>query len=134
MALSASASNIIVIWYLIASVLNILALGVLAYALIRVHTALSQLSTRVEPLLNKADTILEQANDHLEKAGTSASSILAHGENITATLQAQTEKTSAQVSRTIYRPFISVNALMSGVAEGAKTYLTLQKRQKQKGS
>ena len=134
MPLNATASNFIVIWYLVASVLNILALGALAYALIRVHTALNQLTTRVEPLLDKADTILGQANDQLEKVSSSATNILNHGENITATLQTQTEKTSAQISKTIYRPFISVNALLSGVSEGAKTYLTLQKRQKQKGS
>ncbi len=135
MALSAAASNILVLWYLIASVLNIVALIGLAVALARVHAELSRLTARVEPLLGKADTVLSQAGEHLEKVGVSAGAILNHGESITATLQQQTEKTSAQISRTIYRPFIGVNALFSGLSEGAKTYRALQKqRQRQKGS
>jgi hypothetical protein len=134
-ALSAAASNVIVLWYLVASVLNLVALVGLAVVLLRVHTELSRLTARVEPLLGKADTVLSQANEHLEKVGASAGTILSHGESITATLQQQTEKTSAQISRTIYRPFIGVNALFSGLTEGAKTYRALQKqRQRQKGS
>jgi hypothetical protein len=132
-ALSATASNLIVIWYLVASILNIVALGLLAWGLVRLHTVLNQLSGRVEPLLNKTDTVLAQASEQIEKVGVSAGNILAHGESITSTLEEQTRKTSVQVSRVVYRPFIGINALLSAISEGTKTYKTLQKQEKQKG-
>ena len=92
MALNATASNLIVVWYIIASVLNLGAIVGLAALLQKVQTELSRLAARVDPLLMKADTVLVQANQQLEKAGSTANSILDRTEGIATNVEAKTSQ------------------------------------------
>ena len=136
MALNATASNLIVIWYILASVLNLGAVVGLAFLLSRVQSELSRLTTKVEPLLSKADGVLGQANEHLDRIGTQATNIMNHTEGIATTVETKTDQVSSNVSRMIYAPFISVSALVNGITYGVKTFSTLRSvegRTKQKG-
>jgi ABC-type transporter Mla subunit MlaD len=122
MQLNSAASNVVVIWYLVASILNILALAGLVFGLAKLSAQLSELSSKVDPLLTKADTVLSQANDQLDRIGTTTGHVLDKTEAIATTVQDTTAKTSNRVSRLIYTPFVSAQALLTGVSEGAKAF------------
>ena len=136
MQLNSAASNVVVVWYLIASIINILALVGLVFGLSKLSAQLAALSEKVDPLLSKADTVLSQANDQLDRIGTTTGNVLDKTEAIATTVQESTTKTSHRVSRLIYTPFVSAQALLTGVSEGAKAF-TNRSRQapqnKQKG-
>ena len=122
MQLNAAASNIVVIWYLVASILNLAVLLGLVVGLAKLSAQLVQLSAKVEPLLTKADTVLSQANGQLDRIGTTAGHVLDRTEQIATSVQETTSRTSNRVSRLVYSPFVGVHALVSGVTEGAKTF------------
>lgn len=122
MQLNAAASNVVVVWYLVASVANIVALIGLVFGLVKLSTQLSELSRKVDPLLSKADTVLNQANDQLDRIGMTTGRVLDKTEAIATTVQESTTKTSHRVSRLIYTPFVSVQALLTGFSEGARTF------------
>ena len=122
MQLNSAASNVVVVWYLVASIVNIVALVGLVVGLMKLSTQLSQLSAKVDPLLSKADTVLSQANDQLDRIGATTVHVLDRTEAIATTVQESTAKTTNRVSRLIYTPFVSAHALLTGVAEGAKAF------------
>ena len=120
MNLNAVASNFIIVWYLGLSLLLTGMVVALTVILHKVNARLEALTHQVEPLLQKADQALALANEKLATIGNTTESILAHGDAVAATVEAKTETTSRLVQKTIHAPFVSVNALLAGVAAGAK--------------
>lgn len=133
MQLNAAASNLVVVWYLIASVLNLAVILGLVIALAKLSAQLHALSARVDPMLSKAETVLSQANSQLERIGTSTSSLLDTTQGVASTVQETTVRTSANISRLVYTPFVGIHALLAGVSHGAKTFTNRSKRNSQKG-
>jgi hypothetical protein len=120
MNLNPIASNLVVAWYLgLSLILTAVVVG-LTLVLYKVNARLEALTLQVEPLLQKADQALALANEKLETIGTTTESLLAHGDAVAATVEAKTETTSRLVQKTIYTPFVSLNALLAGVSAGAK--------------
>ncbi len=120
MNLNAVASNVIIAWYLgLSLILTGVVVG-LTLVLYKVNARLEALTQQIEPLLQKADQSLTLANEKLATIGSATESILAHGDAVAATVEAKTETTSRLVQKTIYAPFVGVNALLAGMAAGAK--------------
>ncbi|MBB6052465.1 hypothetical protein [Armatimonas rosea] len=120
MNLNPFASNLVVVWYLSLSlVLTGVVIG-LTLALHKLNARLEALTSQVEPVLQKADLALALANEKLESIGSATESLLAHTEAVATTVEAKTETTSRLVQKTIHAPFVSANALLAGVAAGAK--------------
>ena len=130
MQLNASASNLVVIWYIVASILNVGALIGIVVGLTRLSAQLTQLSTKVDPLLSKADTVLTQANDQLDRIGSTTNQVLDRTATIATTVQDTTTQTSQKVSRLVYTPFVSAQALLTGVTTGARAFARSQRNPK----
>jgi len=130
MNLNPVASGILVFWYL---GFSLILTGVLVFLTLKLHqlnARLETLSTQLTPVLEKVDQTLTLANEKLVTVGTTTESILAHGEAVAATVEAKTATTSSLIQRTVYAPFVSVNALLAGLAVGAQTFGVLQSRKK----
>ena len=120
MNLNPVASNLVIIWYLgLSLILTFVVVG-LTVVLHKVNSRLEALTLQVEPLLQKADQALALTNEKLATIGSTTESLLAHGDAVAATVEAKTEATSRLVQKTIHSPFVSLNALLAGVAAGAK--------------
>jgi hypothetical protein len=120
MALNPVASNIVIFWYLGLSLLLTGAVVVLTVVLHKLNARLEALTSQVEPLLLKTEATLSLANEKLATIGSTTESLLAHGDAVAATVEAKTETTTRLVQRTIHAPFISLNALLAGVAAGTQ--------------
>lgn len=128
MSLNTVAGTVVVVWYLIASLLNIILIAVLAIALVRLNTKLDELTRRVDPLVGTADQLLRLANEKLTTMSGVAENLLEHGEAVAATVHSRTESTSTVIQRTIMTPFVGANALLSGITHGFATFSRLQTR------
>lgn len=120
MNLNPVASNLMIAWYLGLSLILTGAVVGLTLALHKLNARLEALTSQVEPVLQKADQALSLANEKLATVGSATESLLAHGDAVAATVEAKAETTSRLVQKTIHTPFVSLNALLAGVAAGAK--------------
>jgi hypothetical protein len=128
MTLNPVASNLMIAWYLGLSLILTLAIIGMTVLLYQLNTKLESLTAQVEPLLGKADQTLALANEKLASIGSTTESLLAHGEAVAATVEAKTETTARMVQKTVYTPFVGVNALLAGVVAGARALGGRQRR------
>ena len=120
MTLNLVTSNLMIAWYLgFSLILTVVIIG-LTVLLHRLNTRLEALTAQVEPLLQKTEATLVLANEKLASIGSTTESLLAHGDAVAATVEAKSEVTTRLVQKTIHAPFVSLNALLAGVAAGAR--------------
>ena len=120
MTLNPVTSNLMIVWYLgFSLILTVVIIG-LTVLLHRLNTRLEALTAQVEPLLKKTEATLVLASEKLASIGSTTESLLTHGDAIAATVEAKTEVTTRLVQKTIHAPFVNLNALLAGVAAGAR--------------
>jgi hypothetical protein len=127
MPLNPVATSILVIFYLVASLVLIVLIGVTAYLLFRVNTVLEAFQARLDPLLTKADVLLATATEKVDSIGGKTEAILGEAEATAGAAHDRVERTAAVVQQTVSRPIVGVNALVAGVTRGAATFAALQR-------
>lgn len=130
MTLNPIANSVLVAWYLGLSLILTVAVIALAVGLQRLNARLEQLTAQLDPVLQKADQALSLANEKLSTIGEATENLLAHGEAVAVTVEAKTATTSSLIQRTVHAPFVGANALLAGLAIGARTFGVLQSRRK----
>lgn len=108
----------LVIFVAIFSLIAVAALLIMAFALIKLQTAIAALATKIEPVVVKASDTLDTVNRVTVSVGEKADHILARGEILTDNVSKNIEKTANIVQTTVTTPLINISSLISGVSKG----------------
>lgn len=130
MNLNTVAGMLVVGWYVLASLLNIVLITVIATAMVRLNTKLDDLTRRIDPLLNTGDQFLQIATQKITSIGDTTENILTHGELIASLAEKKSQSTGKIIQKTILSPFININSVLYGIQYGFFTFGKLQSRQK----
>jgi hypothetical protein len=133
MQLNAATSNLLIIWYLLGSVLNIGLLAALVVILGKLNSRIVQLEAKVDPALRQSEALLTEANARLTAVGDSAERLLSQSEAITARVETGASTTVSLVQRAVYLPFVHANALIAAVFQSASTFGSLQRQRRSLG-
>jgi len=118
MQLSAFANTLIVAWYFVAGCVGLIGLLLLARTLRALEQRLAGLERQIAPLLARTDTLLTLGEHQMRDAAQRTEAILALGEHAAAAVDSTASESSRLVKGVVYRPFVELNAVLSGISAG----------------
>ncbi|MFM7321831.1 MAG: hypothetical protein ACKO5K_09945, partial [Armatimonadota bacterium] len=118
MHLSSVANTLVVAWYFLAGIIALAGLLLLAKALSGIERRLSDLERTLAPMVAKADALLAEGEQRARSVADHTEAIFAATERTAQTIDTTTTETSRVVQGAIYRPFVELNAVLSGITAG----------------
>jgi predicted PurR-regulated permease PerM len=118
MHLSGAASLALIIFVALGSILCVVLLGIMAFAVTKIQQQLTMLTNKVEPVVTKASDTLDTVNRVTVTVGEKADHILTRGEELTDSVSLNVEKTATVVQNTVTTPLINLSSLLAGVSKG----------------
>ena len=104
------------------SIIAVVLLAVMAFALTKLVKLLDTITNKLEPVIVKATDTIETVQRVTTNVGEKADQILARGETMTDSVSTRVEKTAEVVQQAVTGPLINLSSLITGVSKGFEVY------------
>ena len=104
------------------SIIAVVLLGVMAFALTKLVKLLDTITNKLDPVIVKATDTIETVQRVTTNVGEKADQILTRGETLTDSVSDRVEKTAEVVQQAVTGPLINLSSLITGVSKGFEAY------------